>query len=138
MRAAWPPERVSFRDYIAGEVRKLATPAAQQAIANLLALSPLVIGDLADEFWQARDPDIRAGIVFVIAQFGDEGALDFLIGALDDVHDAAWVNALDGIVNIGTPAAVRRLTAFMVSLNPDDIRGAWTMEAIEQMSQAPS
>lgn len=129
---------MSFRAYIAGEVQKLATPAAQQAIANLLGLSPLVITDLVEAFWQARNPDIRAGIVFVIGQFGDESALEFLISALDDVHEPTWANALDGIVNVGTPAAIRRLTTFMVSLNPDDIRGAWTMEAIEQMSHAPS
>lgn len=129
---------MSFRAYIAGEVRQLASPGAQQAIANLLALSPLVIGDLIDEFWHARNADIRAGIVFVIGRFGDESALDFFMSALDDVHEQTWMNALDGLVNIGTPAVIRRLTAFMVSVNPDDIRGAWTMEAIEQISHALS
>lgn len=127
---------MSFRAYIAGEVQRLASREAQQAVANLLALSPLVIGDLIDEFWRARNPDIRAGIVFVIAQFDDETALEFFISALDDVHDPTWMNALDGLVNIGTAAVVRRLTSFMVSLNPDDIRGAWTMEAIDQISHA--
>jgi len=129
---------VSFRAYIAAEVQRLASPEAQQAIGNLLALSPLVIGDLIDEFWRARNADIRAGIVFVIAQFGDEAALEFFISALDDVHDQTWMNALDGLVNIGSPAVIKRLTTFMVSINPDDIRGAWTMEAIEQISHALS
>lgn len=116
----------------------MASPGAQQAVANLLALSPLVIGDLVDEFWHARNADIRAGIVFVIGRFGDESALDFFMSALDDVHEQTWMNALDGLVNIGTPAVIRRLTAFMVSVNPDDIRGAWTMEAIEQISHTLS
>ena len=127
---------MSFRQYIAGQVQALVTPDAQQAAANLLALSPIVIPDLIEEFWQARHPDLRATIVFVIAQFGDASALEFFIAAMDDVHEQTWMNALDGMVNIGGETVIKRLTRFMVSINPDDIRGAWTMEAIEQISQA--
>jgi len=127
---------MSFRQYITEQVEKLATPAAQAAIANLLALSPLAIPPLIEEFWRARNPEIRSTVVFVIAQFADESTIEFFIEAMDDVHEQSWMNALDGLVNIGTPAVVRRLTVFMMSMNPDDIRGAWTMEAIEQISQA--
>ena len=129
---------MSFRQYIAGQVQKLATPDAQGAIANLLALTPLAIPNLIEEFWSARNPEIRSTIVFVIAQFGAESTIEFFIEAMDDVHEQTWVNALDGLVNIGSAAVIKRLTTFMVTMNPDDIRGAWTMEAIEQISQALS
>ena len=125
---------MSFRQYLAAQVQQLLTPNAQLAIANLLALSPVVLPDLIDEFWHARNPELRATLVFVIAQFGDPAALEFLIAAMDDVHEQTWMNALDGLVNIGGPATMRRLTSFMVSLNPDDIRGAWIMETIEQIA----
>ena len=126
---------LSFRRYIADQVQKLATPSAQDAIANLLALTSLAIPDLIEEFWNTRNPEIRSTIVFAISQFRDESAMDFFIAAMDDVHEQTWMNALDGLVNIGGPAVIKRLTSFMVSLNPDDIRGAWTMEAIDQIAQ---
>lgn len=127
---------MGFRRYVSARVAQLATPMAQQAIAELLALTPLVIPQLVEEFWRARNPDIRATLVFVMAQFGDASSLEFFIEAMDDVHEQTWMNALDGLVNIGGAPVVRRLTTFMVSLNPDDIRGAWTMEAIEHITQA--
>jgi HEAT repeat protein len=125
---------VSLRHYISAQVEKLASPEAHEAIANLLALSPLAIPNLIEQFWSARNPDIRSTVVFVIAQFADESAMEFFIEAMDDVHEQTWMNALDGLVNIGSAAAIKRLTRFMVTLNPDDIRGAWTMEAIEQIA----
>jgi hypothetical protein len=129
---------MSFRQYIAAQVQKLVTPDAQGAIANLLALTPLAIPNLIEEFWSVRNPDIRATIVFVLAQFADESTIEFFIAAMDDVHEQIWMNALDGLVNIGGHAVLKRLTSFMVTMNPDDIRGAWTMEAIEQISQTLS
>ena len=126
---------LSFRQYISEQAQKLATPSAQDAIANLLALTSLAIPNLIEEFWNARNPEIRSTIVFAISQFKDASAEDFFIEAMDDVYEQTWMNALDGLVNIGSPSVIRRLTVFMVSLNPDDIRGAWTMEAIDQITQ---
>ena len=126
---------MSFRQYIAQQVQRLATPEAQDAIANLLALSPLAIPALIEEFWSARNPELRSTLVFVVAQFADPSCIEFFIEAMDDVHEQSWMNALDGLVNIGSAAVVHRLTRFMVTMNPDDIRGAWVMEAIEQISQ---
>ena len=129
---------LSFRQYIADQVQKLATPSAQGAIANLLALTSLAIPNLIEEFRNARNPEIRSTIVFAISQFKDESVVDFFIQAMDDIYEQTWMNALDGLVNIGGPSVIRRLTVFMVSLNPDDIRGAWTMEAIDQITQTLS
>ena len=127
---------MSLRQYIAEQVQKLPTPDAQDAIANLLALTSLAIPSLIEEFWAARNPEIRSTIIFVISQFKDESAVGFLIEAMDDVYEQTWMNALDGLVNVGGHSVIRQLTTFMVSLNPDDIRGAWTMEAIDQITQS--
>ena len=99
-----------------------------------LVSDPISI-NLIEEFWNARNPEIRSTIVFTVSQFKDASAEDFFIEAMDDVYEQTWMNALDGLVNIGSLSVLRRLTVFMVSLNPDDIRGAWTMEAIDQITQ---
>ena len=88
---------LSFRQYIADQVQKLATPSAQDAIANILALTSLAIPNLIEEFWNARNPEIRSTIVFAISQFKDESAVGFFIEAMDDVYEQTWMNALDGL-----------------------------------------
>ena len=127
---------MSAQKYINVEIEKLASPFAENACCNLWALTSTIIPHLTEAFWVERSPEIRATLIYVIWRFREKTSAPFLIEALDDVHDQVWMNALDGLVTIGGKESARLLIEFMTTLNPDDIRGAWAMEAIEQISEA--
>ena len=122
------------KTYIVSEIQKLASPFAEQACCNLWAMTSEIVPQLMEAFWTEKNPEIRATLIYVIAHFRNESAAQFLIEALDDVYDQVWMNALDGLVTIGGKDVMQLLLKFMTRLNSDDIRGAWAMEAIEQIS----
>ena len=122
--------------YISAEVEKLASPFAEHACCNLWTMTSAIIPQLTEAFWAERNPEIRANLIYVVWKFREKSTAPFLIEAMDDVHDQVWMNALDGLISIGGEDVTKRLIEFMTTLNPDDIRGAWVMEAIEQISEA--
>ena len=127
---------MNARKYISGEVEKLASPFAENACCNLWAMTSKIVPHLVEAFWAEKNPEIRANLIYVIWQFREKSTAPFLIEAMDDVYDQVWMNALDGLVTLGGEDVTQLLIEFMTSLNPDDIRGAWSMEAIEQISEA--
>ena len=127
---------MNLRQYVSEQVRMLSTPSAENAFCNLQRLTPTVIPELVEEFWNAKNPSVRAELVNVIWQFREKSTVEFLIEIMDDVHDQVWMNALDGLVTIGSTEVIQQLYNLAATLNPDDIRGAWIMEAIEQITEA--
>ena len=127
---------MNVREYVKAQVENLGTIFDDQASRNLTALGPEVISQLQDEFWATLNSNVRERLVYVVWQFKEKSTIGFLIEVMDDVNDQTWMNALDGLVAIGGAEALIKLYEFAASLNPDDIRGAWTMEAIEQITAA--
>ncbi len=127
---------MNAQKYIISEIERLASPFAEHACCNLWAMTSEIIPQLTAAFWAEKNPEIRATLVYVIWEFREKSTAPFLIEAMDDVHDQVWMNALDGLVTIGGEDVVQLLIKFMAAVNPDDIRGAWAMEAIEQISEA--
>lgn len=106
---------------------------AEGSLAVLVGLGSDIVPQLMADFWRAPDPRVRARLVQVIAEARLESSLTFLAEAMDDLYDATWMNALDGIVAIGGMPAVNILHDLFFTMNSDDHRKFWIREALDQV-----
>jgi hypothetical protein len=107
------------------------------AFHGLRKLSPGALAELIEVFRSEHDAEVRELIVRSIWEWRDTAAVGFLGDALRDVDARVWKQALDGLVALGSNAAVDVLT----TARSDETGSrrdaaeyqAWIEEAIEQI-----
>lgn len=127
-----------YRDFVARQVLRLGGPERKDAFLELADMPPTILPLLIDAYWHAHDAEIRTALIRLVGQFRLDESVRFLCQALDDIHDPAWMAALDALVDLGTPRVVRELRDVVAMLNPDDGRLAWVSLALEQLMQSLS
>ena len=128
--------QVDYRDFVAAQVARLGGHGREAAWLELADMPPGVVPTLIEAFWTAPDAEVRTALVRLIGGFRLESSVKFLCQALDNIHDPAWMAALDALVDIGTPRVVRELRDVAATLNPDDGRLTWVQLAMEQLMES--
>jgi hypothetical protein len=108
------------------------------AFHGLRQLSCNALTGLVEEFRGERDASIRELIVRSAWEWRDAAAINFLGDALRDRDSRVWIQALDGLVALGSNATVDFLKVARsdVSGSRRDAaeRQAWIEEAIVQIA----
>jgi HEAT repeat protein len=85
-----------------------------------------------------REPDARrrATLVHFLWQLRDPAALPTIATALEDVDERVWKEALDGVITLGSQAALELLEARRgVQSSSSSVKRRWLEEAIDQVRQ---
>lgn len=107
-----------------------------QAFHALIEMGAPALPVLADRFQAARDPSLRAGIVEIVRHQRNPEAIPFFESALADPSPQVWKAALDGLVALATPDALRVLEASLVWEPTSPDFKSWVEEALEQVREA--
>ena len=92
---------------------------------------PAALPHVVKAYESQRDPHVRATLVRVVSEYRSPDACPFLEGALRVAEPDIWKAALDGLITLGSAAALDVLcrTVKVVSANQ---RG-WIEKAIQQV-----
>ena len=104
---------------------------AEDAFHGLLELDHAVLPELVATYRSSRDPDLRSFLLEVIWQHRQGSVIPLLGEALLDEHPRIWRQALDGLVALGSPAAVAVLRSARGHRDEEEFR-RWVDEAIVQ------
>jgi HEAT repeat protein len=124
-------------EIIADSLRELREGYHHDPFFRLLEQDDQIIPELIAEFRGEQDCAVREFIVEVIWQHRNPSAIPFLGEALRDEADRVWKQALDGLVTLGSQAALDELRAAMERPFPEHRKmvefRSWIDEAIEQV-----
>lgn len=109
---------------------------ADNAYHSLLEMGPPIIPAIIERFRHETEPEIRATLVEIVWQQRSHEALEFLYDVLDDDGKVVWKQALNGLVALGSPNAMRVLEdAFKrYAARQDATRMEYIKEAIGQIT----
>ncbi|MBX9608913.1 MAG: HEAT repeat domain-containing protein [Gammaproteobacteria bacterium] len=131
-------EHENYRAFVAAQIARLGGAERRDAFLELAEMPVEVLPLLIEAYWHTHDAEARTALIRLVGQFRREESVRFLCQALDDIHDPAWMAALDALVDLGTPRVVRELRDVVAMLNPDDGRLEWVRLAMEQLMQSLS
>jgi len=118
-------------------VDALKAEGGDDAFFGLLHLGTAAIPLLIDEAEMPENRPILPSLVEVIWQTRSSQAIPFLSKALRDPEPEVWKSALDGLVTIGGPDAVRALRIAIDDIEREPSRNEvskeWLCEALEQI-----
>jgi hypothetical protein len=109
-------------------------PDGSAAWHTLVEMDDAAVPELIGVFKAESDASVREFLVEVIWQHREPSTIAFLGQALNDPEPVVWQQALDGLVTLASPAALRVLYATRDSA-AGDFR-SWIEEAIRQVEQA--
>lgn len=121
----------SFEEAITHYIARYRIGHAEDALHGLLELGRAVLPDLEGAYRSCRDPGLRTFLLEVIWQYRQESVIPLLGEALLDAHPGIWRKAMDGLVALGSPAAVAALRSARVHRDDAEFR-RWLDEAIVQ------
>jgi HEAT repeat protein len=106
------------------------------AYHSLIELGPAVLPELERRFADARSSAFRAALVELAGQVHSAEALALFDTALRDTSPAVWKQALDGLVDLASPAAILVLEQALARTSPAGTDPAewraWLREALQQ------
>ena len=90
-----------------------------EPLAALLESEADIVPAIAELFRSEADPDVRAFLVRVAWERGEQGSIDIIIEALGDPAEEVWQSALDGTVALASPEILEVLHAAKLQERPD-------------------
>ena len=118
-------------DMVAEYVKDLDGLGAENAWFSLVELGPSVLPQLRGAYYQARNAQVRSGLIRVIRELRDRGSFDLLESALSENEPIVWQAALDALVTLGGADAVAAL--HRASRNAVSDKMVWVREALAQV-----
>lgn len=91
----------------------------EEPLATLIELEGDIVPAIAELFRSEADPDVRAFLVRVAWERGEQGSGDVIIEALGDPAEEVWQSALDGTVALASPEILEVLEAAKLQERPD-------------------
>ena len=86
---------------------KFRSGAEEEAFFKLLEMPGEVMAALTIAFRTEQDPAIRTFLIKVAWQRGDRQAIDLLAEAVNESDEEIWQEALDGLLALASPEALR-------------------------------
>ena len=106
------------------------------AYHSLIELGPQVLPELQKQLATSRDTRFRAALVELTRQLHAEDALPLFEAALRDPSPEVWKAALDGLVDLASPASLLLLQEAVEREPPGSTTAsewqAWVREALQQ------
>lgn len=128
-----------LKEYAYHYIKQLAGPEADNAWHSLVEADHAIIPFLVEAFRIEPATKTRSLLVSVIWQHRLPETLDFLTEALDDRAPEVWKSALDGLVTLGEPSAIRVLQSAKEHIQGGGEMAAakveWIDEAIRQTAE---
>jgi len=90
-----------------------------EPLAALLESEADIVPAIAELFRRESDPDVRAFLVRVAWERGEQCSVDVIIEALGDPAEEVWQSALDGTVALASPEILEVLHAAKLQERPD-------------------
>jgi HEAT repeat protein len=115
-------------------IQRLTGPDGEDAYHSLVEADDAVVPLLIEASRVERNSAIRAELVEIIWQHRLPETVRFLAEALDDPAPEVWKSALDGLVALGGPSAIRVLESAKQKAFPRD-RADWIDEALQQLRE---
>jgi len=110
------------------------------AFHSLVEMGPRILPELEDQFETSRNPRFRAALVELARYLHAEEALPLFDSALRDPSPEVWKAALDGLVDLASPASLRLLQEAAEREPPGSTADAdwktWLVEALQQARAA--
>lgn len=120
-----------FEEAVSHYIERYHAGRAEEAFHGLLELDHAVLPDLEAVYRSSKDPDLCSFLLEVIWQHRQGSVIPLLGEALLDAHTRIWRQALDGLVALGSPAAVAALRAARGHRDEEEFH-RWVDEAIAQ------
>ena len=129
----------AFASPIAYYLERYRLGDTENASFGLSELGHEALPELMAEFRAATDTDLRAFLLNVIWHQRQLSVIPFLGEALREGEKAVWRQAMDGLVALACPEALKVLCSAKTRVFPrkhdtEEFR-AWLEEAIEQVTQ---
>jgi HEAT repeat protein len=105
------------------------------AFHSIIELGPAVLPELERRLAESGDPRFRSELVLIAHHLHTESALPLLEAALFDRAERVWKAALDGLVGLGSSAAIHILERSLsdpVHANESPDWRSWVQEALDQ------
>jgi len=106
------------------------------AYHSLIELGPRVLPELERQLATSRDTRFRAALVELARQLHAEDALPLFAASLRDPSPEVWKAALDGLVDLASPASLLLLQEAVEREPPGNTTSsdwqAWVREALQQ------
>jgi HEAT repeat protein len=110
------------------------------AYHSLIELGPQVLPQLQARFAESGDAAFRAGLVELALNLHSADALPLFAAALRGPEPGVWKAALDGLVDLASPAAAALLEEALESAPPGRTSApdwiSWLEEALQQVREA--
>jgi HEAT repeat protein len=120
-------------DYVEYYLEMLRDGDFETAFHSFIDLDCTVIPKLIEKFQSESSSEVRAELVRIIWYFRSPDSTPFLGTALKDPSPDVWKSAIDGLVSIGTPAALAELQKSLTIKSRGDEFTRWIEEAITQI-----
>jgi len=106
------------------------------AYHSLIELGPRVLPELEKQLATSGDTRFRAALVELVRQLHAEDALPLFAAALRDPSPEVWKAALDGLVDLASPASLLLLQEAVEREPPGNTTSSdwqgWVREALQQ------
>jgi HEAT repeat protein len=113
-------------------------PAWAHAFHELIELGPSVLPEI-EPYFRSGDASLRAELVVIARHLHSDQSLSLFTAALGDRAPEVWKAALDGLVELASPEAIRVLEEALEGpadgTNTSEWR-SWVREALEQAREA--
>jgi HEAT repeat protein len=130
---------VADREIIDEYVDALGGPKWEDAFHRLIEIGHVVLPQLDAGFSFAADAHVRERIVTVAQHLHSDASIPLFRRAIRDASSEVWKAALDGLVNLGSPAAIALLETESTAEPPGRVRESdwrsWLAEALRQARQ---
>ena len=104
----------------------------EEPLATLIELEGDIVPAIAELFRSEADPDVRAFLVRVAWERGEQCSVDVIVEALGDPAEEVWQSALDGTVALASPEILEVLHAAKLQERPDAATGRQFQLCVEE------
>jgi hypothetical protein len=129
-----------LKEHVDYYVERLRTDAGADAAFSLLELGPEAVPPLIAAYHREQSESVRTELLRIIWEFRSPLALGILQEALRHCAKERWQAALDGLVALASPEAIRVLETVLGEAQrrakPDTGYCGWLQEALEQAREA--
>jgi len=123
----------NLQEHVDHYVAQLSGPNAFSARHSLIQAGPAALPVVVEAFSSSRDPHVKVSLVQLVSEYRSGDAVPFLQTALSDSNADIWQAALDGLVILGSRAALDALRAARSAARTE--QRSWIHDAIVQITE---
>jgi hypothetical protein len=123
----------NLQEHVDHYIAQLTGKNAFSALHSLIQAGPAALPVVVEAFNATDDPHVKISLVQLVSEYRSSEAVPFLRAALSDRNVDIWRAALDGLVILGSRAALEALRTARLSARAE--QKAWIHDAIVQINE---